>query len=289
MTEARAFCPGHITGFFEICRAKDLLSTGSRGAGLCLSLGATSTVSLVDSSTQSIEVSLNGKVSRAEVTKEAVSRVLGRRKNIVSIATTLDLPVSQGFGMSAAGALSASLATCAILREPRRKAFEAAHIAEIVRGGGLGDVSALYAGGITVRTKPGLPPIGKVIRIDGRPDLVLCVVGRRMLTKSVLSDPKKQKAINSFGSKRVDELLRKPTVERLMRSSRSFALESGLATNKTLEAMDAASKFGMASMSMLGNSVFAIGETDALERVLSDFGKTFRCSVDLTGPRVLDR
>ncbi len=289
MREARAFCPGHITGFFEICRAKDLLSTGSRGAGLCLSLGATSTVFIEDSKRQLIDISINGARSEAEVTREAVARVIGKKSLHLSIATELDLPVSQGFGMSAAGALSASLATCSLLGLPRRKAFEVAHIAEIVRGGGLGDVSALHAGGITVRQRPGLPPIGNVIRIDGQPDLVLCVVGRKMLTKSVLNDPVKRSAINSNGSRRVDELLEKPSLERLMELSYEFAIESGLASGKTLEAMAAASKLGMASMSMLGNSVFAVGDQDELERVLSGYGKTYRCTVDLSGPRILDR
>jgi pantoate kinase len=53
--------------------------------------------------------------------------------------------------------------------------------------------------------------------------------------------------------------------------------------------MAAASEFGVASMSMLGNSVFAAGDTDNLERTLSDFGKTCRCSVDVEGPRVIHR
>ncbi|HUU07091.1 MAG TPA: sugar kinase, partial [Thermoplasmata archaeon] len=43
---ARAFCPGHITGFFEICRADNLLASGSRGGGLCTSLGALSDVGI---------------------------------------------------------------------------------------------------------------------------------------------------------------------------------------------------------------------------------------------------
>jgi pantoate kinase len=288
MKEAEAFCPGHITGFFEICRAKDLLSTGSRGAGLCISKGATSRVSIGRSSKPLIDVSINGKRAEAEVTKEAIARMIGKKALHVSVATELDLPVSQGFGMSAAGALSASLATCSMLRRPRQEAFEAAHIAEIVRGGGLGDVSALHAGGITVRQKPGLPPIGKVIRIDGQPDLVLCVVGRKMLTKSVLSDPARQRAINSYGSRRVDELLEKPSLERFMELSFEFAIESGLASGRTLEAMAAASKLGMASMSMLGNSVFAVGDPKGLESVLSKYGKTYRCTVDLSGPRIIE-
>ncbi len=287
MKEASAFSPGHVTGFFEVCRSDDLMATGSRGAGLCLSLGATSKVEIAESSRQSIVVAVNGKRCDASVTKEALRLLIGAERMRISVATQLDLPISQGFGMSAAGALSAAIAACSMTKQTRRSAFEAVHIAEIVKGGGLGDVSAISRGGITIRRKAGLPPIGDVVSIDGRPEVVLCVVGRPMLTKSVLGDPRKQKAINSSGSRKVDELLKRPTLERLMSLSSEFASESGLASGKILEAMSAASKLGTASMSMLGNSVFAVGDTKGLERVLSDFGRTYTCVVDTKGPRLL--
>jgi pantoate kinase len=113
------------------------------------------------------------------------------------------------------------------------------------------------------------------------------VVGRKLLTKSVLSNPKKRHAINRQGSSRVEELLREPSFERLMDLSASFAIETGLATRRVLKAIDAASKLGMASMSMLGNSVFAVGATSELRKVLSDFGPTWVCKVDTLGPRMV--
>jgi len=284
---AKAFCPGHITGFFQICEAEDLLSTGSRGAGLCLSLGATSKVWVSHSQRQAIEVLIDGKKSKAEVTKMALRHLLGQDKLKVEVSTNLDLPQSQGFGMSAAGSLSASLALAEVLGMKKREAFEAAHIAEIKCKCGLGDVSAIHKGGMTIRKKPGLPPIGEVLRIDGTPEIVLAVVGRRRLTKSVLSNPAKPKAINENGSKRVDELLENPTAEKLMELSASFAVESGLASKRIIEAIDAASKLGMASMSMLGSSVFAIGDKKGLATVLSDYGEVWVCRVDIKGPRMI--
>lgn len=287
MRKAAAFCPGHVTGFFEICRSRDILSTGSRGAGMCLTLGATSDVEVSDSSRRSFVVSINGRRSDARVTKRALEYLVGDEKLTIKVSTTLDLPVSQGFGMSAAGSLSASLAFADTMGMSRQKAFEAAHVAEIEEGGGLGDISALHRGGITVRKKAGLPPIGKVMRIDGEPEVVLCVVGRSMLTKSVLTNPAKAKAINSSGSRKVQELLKRPSTYRLMELSLQFTKESNLASRRLLQAIDAASKLGIASMSMLGSSVFATGDTRGLERVLSDFGKTYVCRVDTRGPRLL--
>jgi pantoate kinase len=284
---AKAFCPGHITGFFQICEAEDFLSTGSRGAGLCLSLGATSKVWVSDSQRQAIETLIDGKKSKAGVTRMALRHLLGKDKLKIEVSTNLDLPLSQGFGMSAAGALSASLALAEVLGRKRQEAFEATHIAEIVCKCGLGDVSAIHKGGITIRKRPGLPPIGEVLRIDGTPEVVLGVVGKRLLTKNVLTDPAKRKAINENGSKRVDELMDNPTVERLMELSASFAVESGLASKRIMEAMDAASKLGMASMSMLGSSVFAIGDKKGLATVLSDYGEVWVCRVDVKGPHMI--
>src|SRR4030043_531433 len=232
---ASAFCPGHITGFFEICERKDLLSTGSRGAGLCLTLGATSRVVMRDSSRQSVKVKIDGKESRAEVTKTAVRRLIGAKKFAIEVDTRLDLPQSQGFGMSAAGALSASIAVADMVGAGRQEAFEAAHIAEIEHRCGLGDISALHRGGITIRERPGLPPKGKVLRIEGGPEVILCVLGGRLLTRTVLTNPTKRRAINASGSRKVDQIIRKPSVEELFRLSSEFAIETGLASKQTLQ------------------------------------------------------
>jgi pantoate kinase len=284
---AKAFCPGHITGFFQICEGDDLLSTGSRGAGLCITLGATSSVDVEHAERQSIQVTINGSKSAAEVTRTAVRRMVGDEKLRVAVRTILDLPQSQGFGMSAAGALSASLALADVTGGTRRSAFEAAHIAEIECRSGLGDVSAIHRGGITIRKKAGLPPIGEVLRIDGAPEVVLAVVGKKLLTRSVLTDPDRRRAINESGSGRVDELVRNPTLENLMRLSASFAVDSGLASRRIIDAMTAASKLGMASMSMLGSSIFAIGDTAGLSRLLADYGEVWICKVDTRGARIL--
>jgi len=287
MSRARAFCPGHITGFFEIHRTDNLLSTGSRGAGLCFTLGATSSVELRDSDRQTIKISINGKEQRAEVTRIAVKHLLGKVKSEVRVTTGLDLPVSQGFGMSAAGSLSASIALAELLGQERQRAFEASHMAEVECGSGLGDVSALHRGGITIRKTAGLPPIGEVLRIDGEPDLVLGVVGRQMLTKSVLLNSAKTMGINRSGGKCVDRILGERTLEKLMSLSHSFSIDTGLASKEILGILDECNSVGMASMTMLGNSVFATGDSAGISDILKKHGPVWECKVDVEGPRLL--
>lgn len=283
----KAFCPGHVTGFFEICPSENVLAMGSRGAGMCLSLGATATVEIEESKKQTIDIRLDGKKADAPVTRTAVKYLLADKKLAVDVKIVHDLPLSQGFGMSAAGALSTTIALARELDVRRQTAFEAAHIAEITHKSGLGDVSALRRGGITVRVKPGLPPKGRVVSITGTPIVVLAVLGRGLRTSTVLSNPTKRKKINASGGRTVDSLLREPTLDKLMELSYEFAVESGLATKRIIEATSAASKLGRASMAMLGNSVFAVGDADGLARVLSDYGETWVCKVDPQGPRVI--
>jgi len=286
--ERTAFCPGHVTGFFEICRSDDILSTGSRGAGLCLSLGATSKVAIEEEPRQKVAVRIVGSDSRGEVSREAVKHLIGERNLAVEVVTTLDLPMRQGFGMSAAGSLSAALAVADILGLPRQKAFEAAHVAEVQCSSGLGDVSAIHCGGIAIRKRAGLPPTGETMRVEGAPEVVLAVVGRGIRTKAVLTDPEKTKLINASGSRKVDELVEEPSVERLMRLSAEFARETGLASKQVLRAMEDTRTAGTASMSMLGSSVFAVGDTPSLACVLSDLGTVWTCSVDTKGPRTIE-
>jgi len=283
----QAFCPGHVTGFFEICPSENLLAMGSRGAGMCLSLGATSTVEVEETKRQSVETFINGRRAVAPVTKAALQYLLGNKGYKVRVDTVHDLPLSQGFGMSAAGALAASIALARVLDVRRQEAFEASHVAEITHKSGLGDVAALRRGGITIREKPGLPPRGRVVNIEGTPSVVLAVLGRKLLTSTILSNAAKRRKINESGKKTVDRLLKEPTVERLMELSYDFAVESNLASKKIIDAANAASKLGKASMAMLGNSVFAVGDPEGLVRVLSDFGETWVCKVDPKGPRVI--
>jgi pantoate kinase len=284
---ARAFCPGHVTGFFEICIGEDILSSGSRGAGLCTSLGATSQVEVFESRERRIEVSIDGVRRDAEVTIGAIDELLGERNVSVTVATHLDLPESQGFGMSAAGALSAGIALCDILELDRNAAFEVVHSAEIRNRTGMGDVSAIHRGGVTIRESAGLPPRGRVHRIAGKPSVVLAVVGNPLRTAGVLDDPESVSRINKEGGRRVSELLAQPTVENLMRLSASFAIDTGLISSQVMRAMESASSIGFSSMSMLGNSVFAIGPIAELVSTFSDHGKTFVTSVDTEGARLL--
>ena len=286
MRRAIAFCPGHITGFFQVVEHDSVFATGSRGAGFCTELGARSEVWITDGD-GSIEVNIDGRPTFAPVTEYALRKMLGQEPYDLNVMTTLDLPVSQGFGTSAAGALSAALALSSLLDRPVHEAYEVAHESEIVNHTGMGDVSAIFRGGMTFRRKEGLPPIGKVDRFDGEPEVVLCEVGSPMRTSEVLTDDHKKAKINLVGKKCLEEFELDPSLSSFARLSKRFAVEIGFASPEALRAMASAENYGQASMSMLGNSVFAFGDTDKLEKMFGELGPTFRTKVDTLGPRLV--
>ena len=284
---AKAFAPGHITGFFEILDGpRDPLLKGSRGAGVNLSLGVLTSVDVRKAPRQAINITLNGTRCEAATTLRAVRLLLGKRRLEVDVESRVELPVGQGFGMSAAGALSASLALGAVLGIGHLEAGSAAHQAEIEERTGLGDVVAQLRGGWEMRLRPGYPPHGLVDRLlVPRQRIALCVCGDPVPTKGVLADPLKRNRICLAGHAAAGKLQAAPTLEEFFSLSRDFAKETGLAGEAALKLADdiVDAGLGMASVSMIGNSVFAVGNTNDIVRLMKARGRVFVCETDSCG------
>lgn len=286
--KAISFAPGHISGFFEpIYRGHNADRSGSRGSGINVSLGAFSDITVESSVKQNIDIHINNKISRAPVTKLAIKRLIEDTPITITVNTKLDLPVGQGFGMSSAGALSATTALAKLLKIPKERAIKTSHYAEVQLGTGLGDVIASSFGGIEIRREAGLPPWGMIEHIPGKYEVVLCVIGEKIDTKKILSDSTKINEISSYGRYCTKKILENPSIENLFSLSQMFALKTGLADKRILKAIKSANHHGMASMCMLGNSVFAIGDTNMLCETLSVFGEIYVCTVDKYGAQVL--
>jgi pantoate kinase len=288
-SRSTAFCPGHITAFFEVVEDEDVLRKGSRGAGLCLSKGVMTSVEVSDSERQEISVYIDRVLLEDTVTELAVRKWMGNRKLSVIIDSKNELPVSQGFGMSGAGALSTIVALADATRSDQssEELVRIAHIAEVESFTGLGDVYPQSMGGMVIREQPGAPPYGKLKKIEIDQEVVLCILGGELETRDVLQDKRAIKRINKSGKTRVDSFISNPDLERLFILSEDFAIETELASDKIVETIDSCSEYGYAGMSMLGNSVFACGETAILEKILKRFGNVFKCEVDNRGARTI--
>jgi len=284
-----AFAPGHISAFFEpTYNTSSIDKTGSRGAGINVTLGAVSRVSILPAPHFTCQVRINGQASDAPVTKQALQNLLGDTPFKILVETILDLPQSQGFGMSGSGALSATLAASDVLGYSREQGMRAAHYAEVQMHTGLGDVVASSFGGIEIRREPGLPPWGVLEHIPGNFEVVLCVVGTAIQTEKILTDKTKLVQIASSGRYCTKQLLEQPSLEHLFSLGWEFTRKVGLAEPQVLQAIEAAQKFGNASMCMLGNSVFAVGNTPLLQKTLALFGQVWVCGIDQTGARLIE-
>lgn len=287
--QGEAFCPGHVTAFFEVCDHEDPRRRGSRGAGLSLDLGVRTVARVREASRPSFDVFVNGKPAKAEVTRRAASAILGDGRYEVKILSESPLPVSQGFGVSAAAALSTTLALddALGLGRPKEDLVTAAHVAEVESLTGLGDVVPASLGGMDLRLEPGAPGHAVVRKTEVREDLLLAVLGPEMPTRTILRDVAKVSAINRVGSRCIADFAPAPSLARLFDLGNVFAEETGLANRPLMDVIRASRMFGRATMAMLGNSVFAAGHRDHLGTLLMKSGTILKCEIDNEGARVL--
>jgi len=280
MISVKAWVPSHITGFFRAHRKDDPLLSGSVGAGLCLSIGSTTAIQPAPEIDET-EILLNGVISEAPVSRFVAERLAGRAGPI-RIRTELQMPFGSGFGASGAGALGAAYAlnSCFELGLTANQAAAVAHEAEVTLKTGLGDVIAQNSGGLVVRLHPGAPGKGIIDRIPVPPLAISYVVNGPISTKEVLSDANVMKSVNSAGESALKELLKKPTFANFMRLSKSFTLQSGLASDWALQAIEAVEATGgLASMIMLGDAVFSWGGAAALQ----EFGEVHTTTISQRG------
>ena len=164
MMEGRACVGGHITLIFSIHDDSEiLLEQGSRGAGLALDRG----VEIIAHASEGNGILTSTTPSGQKIHQHVLEELSTFIPEVLSfdwtINQTLSLPRSQGFGLSAAGAIACALSMQRALGEPdeisRARSIHIAHRVERQLSGGLGDVSALHAGGVELRLEPGCPQL----------------------------------------------------------------------------------------------------------------------------------
>lgn len=261
---ARAFAPGHVTGVFRPASCgRDPRRTGSVGAGLVLELGSVASVSWDPSGRRSTRVT----GSRGEplpITAEAVEHLRSTRPGKLRVEVTAALPVGQGFGMSAAGTLAASLATASLLGLPRSRAIETAHLAELFGRGGLGGVAAILGGGLDLRRSPGVPPFGVVRHFPWGPQPVFVTrVGPPILSPRILGDPAWLARIDR-ASEGLDSLLARPSKQEFLRLSEQFTDRLRLGPPSFLRTARALRRTGCwVAQAMFGSALFIVPRNPA--------------------------
>jgi len=294
---AKAFSPGHITGFFEIPHEKHshFLHRGSKGAGFSIDRGIATTVQVYESAKPGYQIYINGSRTRsAEVSSWVVEEYLklAKRSFFVKVDHDIGIPIGFGLGSSGASALSLSYALNEALGMglSRTLAAQIAHRADIACKTGLGTVIAEFAGGFEMRTDAGAPGIGIISKIDleNYKAVVLCLAP--ISTKSFLTN--RMDEINGLGGVMLKKLSKSKSVDDFLKMSNEFAGTLGLTEGRCKEPIAALKAKGIeSSVALFGQTVFTLVPKARAEEAadsLKDFGGTLLvCNVDSSGARVL--
>ena len=304
----RAFSPAGITSFFEVCDRtpdgkliSDPVLVGARGGGFSPDRGVSTEVIVVEAEECLIQVFINGKLCpEAETTKSVVEMLTAKVSETYAITVNhqVDVPIGAGFGSSAAGALGASLALSKALgiNLTFNQLARVAHVAEVKSKTGLGTVGPLLFGGCGLTVEPGAAGIAVLDRVPVSPDFrIVAGTFRPYPTKDMLSSQEKMKKVNVWGRKTLKKILADPSLENFLKSSKEFAVETGLATDRVRKLIDSAENAGAvgAAQNMLGEAVHALVTVDEADKVYEVFRKflpeekIFLSNIDFQGARII--
>lgn len=268
-----AFAPGHISGYFKRIDGRSPGTTGSIGAGIVIDKGVTVSMKPANATCVCIKNSKSdGWLIREVLSDLGVS---------ADVTVTPAMPLGAGFGMSAAGLLGTYHAANRLfhLKLSDTDIALLAHTFEVRHGTGLGDAAAAAGGGIVVRNAAGIGGVKLRIMSD---EILYAVTLGGISTPDVIGSPAAMEKVRA-----AFPAAEPHTLAEVIANSRSFTEKSGLETanvRKILAACDAAGV--PASMTMLGDGVFAVGES--ARDVLAAFGPVYTLRVSTTGPVILE-
>lgn len=289
--QAVAFAPSHVTGVFEpVLTSRDPRGRGSVGAGIVLDVGVRAFARF--RSGRRGELHLTSDVGhRLEISEDAAARLLGPRPGRLEIRLTHDLPIGQGFGSSAAGALATALVVARLLGRERRDAISIAHLADLFGRGGLGGVAAILGGGLEVRRRPGIPPYGEVSHYPVSAAILLGTTGGPLPSPGVLSSRRALARIRR-SAEELERFGTHPTIEEFLSRSEVFTDRVRLAPPQLRTTLRSLRRRGAwAAQAMFGRSFFAIPRTAAARRELIRWMiahdlRAVEVGVARSGPRV---
>ncbi len=296
---AISYAPAHITGIFEIHDDyANPLKAGSNGLGMCIDKGVTTVIRTKESPAQAITVCLNDELVEARTTKAAVMNLIGNKNIKVEVYSYTQLPLSQGFGLSGAGALSTTIALNSALglELEYSELVNAAHTAEIQNRSGLGDVVAQATGGVVLRNRPGGFNYGRVQQIeveDYETEILVCVLGDELKTSNIISNQTYKDRINLSAKEQLKNIQplvssKKISLQEILKMSFEFASDARLMNNQVRRIATSIydEGIGTASMIMLGNAIFAIGDISRLKAICERY-RPFVCNIDQKRARII--
>lgn len=245
----QAASSGHITLLFSVQDDDaELINQGSRGIGLC-----------IDPIQPTCQIIVTGEIGSGKILGKSQNQNLTLQQTVIDTLSQLvpsvleynwqiqqscGLPQQQGFGLSAAGALATALALQRALGVDEQLAypqsFHVAHLVERKLSGGLGDIAALWAGGVDLRREPGCPNLGENLGGPGvvegwYNDIKMLVAWRDRTTRhtsAYIDDEEWKNRIRTSGEQQLSTLKTddwdSSRWAEILTSSREFSAGSGL-------------------------------------------------------------
>ena len=203
------------------------------------------------------------------ISTEVARRLLGERKGTLLVYLRHELPIGQGFGLSAAGALSTSLAVAQLLDEPPHRALEVAHLADFHGGGGLGGVASILGGGMELRRRPGIPPWGEAVHRAFRPELFIALLGSPLPSPRLLRSGPFLRRVERAAASEVRRLSTEFRPSNLLDASERFTDRLQLGRPSIRRAISELRKSGAwVAQTMFGNALFASPRNSRTRRAL---------------------
>lgn len=288
--QAVAFAPAHVTGLFEpALAARDPRGRGSVGAGIVLDIGVRAFGRFRRSGPRGLRLTSDAG-QPLEISEEAAMRLLGTQSGRLEIHLAHDVPIGQGFGSSAAGALATALVVARLLGRTRGEAIAIAHLSDLFGHGGLGGVAAILGGGLEVRRRPGIPPYGEVFHYPWSASVILGTVGGPIPSPEVLRSPSAIARIRHAAEELVG-LGTHPSPEEFLHRSEAFTDRAGLASPRLRVVIRSLRRRNAwAAQAMFGRSFFSLPRTLAARKevfrwlIAHDLGAV-EVGVGRSGPR----
>ncbi|VFJ14997.1 pantoate kinase [Candidatus Nitrosocosmicus franklandus] len=304
---SKAYCPGHVTGFFSAQNQGDpdldFKFQGSLGAGFSIDRGIISTVRVFPSSDMNYEIKLNGMLDcELRVSKYVTEYYLSliQKPVLISIDHESNLPIGYGLGSSGSAALGLSYALNEALGTglSSLQAAQMAHQADIVCNTGRGTVVSEYTGGVELRTSIGGPGVCRIQKTELSSEwcaVILCMepIKTDIFLSKYLGGSKFSN-INEVGKQMVKQLGQSMSVEKFMDFSFKFASLCGLTEGKCKEPLAHLRSKGLkSSVALFGHTLFTLIPNYQLGQVIDILkryqGELIICHVDNLGARILKK
>jgi pantoate kinase len=270
---AVAWAPGHITGWFAPGEVRaDPRARGSIGAGIALDLGVRAKATYRPDAPGRARVRSSAS-NALPISEEVATRLLRDRPGALDVRLDHALPIGQGFGMSAAGALSTALACAVTLGESNERAVEVAHLADLFGLGGLGGVAAILDGGLELRSRPGIPPWGAIRHHPWDGEIILAVVGPPRPSTELLRNGDFLERVETASTAARPIMRNGLDADRLFRAAEVFTDAVDLGPARLRRHLQAIRRLGVPSgQTMFGNCLWAVPndamDSERLRRVL---------------------